>query len=431
MPRGRAAIMVLENASDISSNGYSDDAPVSDSDPYSSSGTPKKNILIDTSNFPQPMPILGGWFGYNTKFLSKLVGARIQYATKILQRPPSEDEVNAMAYWTAKNMSIASYGGPLGVAAGSWRAYSSAGTFRFPFYSPNLEQFNSLVYPIQRAAIFTGARAVLAWHATRFVAYAVMGSFFGRMFSTSYALSVSSVGEYTDPRLKEYIQALRKSSPIVQNRLPNQPKQTRTAEAAQHEDGSPQWRDIKDPEPDEGRSDGSTISGTAPPNAKIRPQETRRMPSRAPMQEAVESYQMRKRIQDSDDGFDDASPTGGRGMEDTGAGAGSAWDRVRQGSSSQPAGTRGSSWPTQQGQQPTRPAQSAWQRGGDVSRHREHASQRKSEDEASSEDSFSFSKTDEERQLAREEAQREFDARVERERSGGDFSSDSSGQKRW
>jgi hypothetical protein len=46
-------------------------------------------------------------------------------------------------------------------------------------------------------------------------------------------------------------------------------------------------------------------------------------------------------------------------------------------------------------------------------------------------DDFAFSKENEERSLARTEAQREFDARVERERRGGDFSSGSGNQKRW
>jgi hypothetical protein len=46
-------------------------------------------------------------------------------------------------------------------------------------------------------------------------------------------------------------------------------------------------------------------------------------------------------------------------------------------------------------------------------------------------DDYAFSKETEERSLARDQAQKEFDARVERERRGGDFSSGSGDQKRW
>ena len=48
---------------------------------------------------------------------------------------------------------------------------------------------------------------------------------------------------------------------------------------------------------------------------------------------------------------------------------------------------------------------------------------------SSSEDSFSFSSSDEEKGYAKAEAQREFDERVEKERRGGDFSND--GRRRW
>jgi hypothetical protein len=46
------------------------------------------------------------------------------------------------------------------------------------------------------------------------------------------------------------------------------------------------------------------------------------------------------------------------------------------------------------------------------------------------EDSFSFSQGEEDKQLAKTEAQKEFDARLERERSGKDFD-EGSGRKRW
>jgi hypothetical protein len=45
-------------------------------------------------------------------------------------------------------------------------------------------------------------------------------------------------------------------------------------------------------------------------------------------------------------------------------------------------------------------------------------------------DSFTFPATDEERQLAKQEAQKDFDARVEQERHGNDFEESSRG-KRW
>jgi len=77
---------------------------------------------------------------------------------------------------------------------------------------------------------------------------------------------------------------------------------------------------------------------------------------------------------------------------------GSAWDRLRQ-------GARGGQPPQPGG----RAAQSESQQGSTIG------------------DSFSFSAADENRQLAKAEAQRELDARIERERQGRDFDEN----KRW
>lgn len=87
---------------------------------------------------------------------------------------------------------------------------------------------------------------------------------------------------------------------------------------------------------------------------------------------------------------------------------GSAWERLRQ-QASQNASTTPSS------RQPQTRVQGEQREGSTLG------------------DSFSFSESDEERQLARSEAQREFDARMDREREGKDFSDDSNrgGRRRW
>lgn len=89
------------------------------------------------------------------------------------------------------------------------------------------------------------------------------------------------------------------------------------------------------------------------------------------------------------DGFDydDASPS---------APTASAWDRLRGNALSSPGNKSPSAWSQSQAQQ---------KQGDD----------------------FAFSSTDEERQLAKTEAQADFDARVERERRGGDFTQSSRG----
>jgi hypothetical protein len=100
---------------------------------------------------------------------------------------------------------------------------------------------------------------------------------------------------------------------------------------------------------------------------------------------------------------DDMSPTSGG--SDSPFPQESAWDRIRREAASG------------QSQSPSTPGYSAEKR-------------QTPRQESAPGDSFTFSATDEERQLAKQDAQKDFDARVERERQGRDFE-DSTARKKW
>jgi hypothetical protein len=420
--------MVLEDASPIGSEAFSDDAPDSDSDPYSTSGSPTSALMLDTSKFPKPFPILGPMFGYNGQLLSKLVQKRVDAAAKVLERPTTEDEATAIAYWTAKQVAVTSWGAPLGIAAGAWRAYQTADTFRFPFYKPEPDTFRALAWPSSRAALLSGPTAVAAWHATRLLAYGFMGTFIGRILLTSYGMSVATVGEITDPRLKNYVERVRKVAQSARGKLPNESQRPGKVGEVQKKDATTTWkgrtREIGDNASPDIEDYGDTKTSESPaivedavmpdPNTKTPERGSRLSRETYPRGVNAGPSQTEGEAQSFDDSFDEVSPTGGRGMEDTVAAGGSAWDRIRRQASSQAAGNRESNWPARQTQQAPRPDQRAWMR--DSQRHPRQGPE--------TGDSISYSKSEEERQLARAEAQKEFDARVEQERRGGDFSSD-------
>lgn len=122
-----------------------------------------------------------------------------------------------------------------------------------------------------------------------------------------------------------------------------------------------------------------------------------------------------KQARKADSSFDDdASPTGGASIlgGDDSEQSGSAWERIRQnsasGSPSEPSSAGG-----KRGQRP-----GAFQQSQRPSR------QQKREGD----DSFAYSSSEEEKNYAREEAQKDFDARMERERAGGDFSGGEDGK---
>jgi hypothetical protein len=421
----RASAMVLDNASaSNSSDSFADSAPSDDADLYSDS-QPGSSYQIDTSRFSKPIPIIGRLLGYNDQFYSIYLNKKIETATPIIGRPLSQEEVNAYAYHLSKQISIFSYGAPAGFAAGLWRAYDSRNTYRFPFYRPNLENFQPDRFP-PGLGFIKGFNAMACWHAARTSAYVIVGIFCSRMIFGSYAATVAAIGELSDPRLKEITAVIQSRAQQKKGSLPGMqrrpeaerqlPKGGRPAgthydsrESSPQDDASPtrgmfgEENTAGSPESSGGSMSGSTQNGGQWP--------TRVAPLPSPKQTEESNDQ-------PFDAWDDASPTGGQGMGDSTASTpqGSAWDRLRRGEKPNPI-------PRKPGARP-QTNQSPWSR-------QQNETQKEQRQESTIGDSFAFSKSEEERTYAKEEAQKEFDARVERERRGGDFSKGGGDQRRW
>jgi hypothetical protein len=399
--------MVLENASASTKDDSPDDSsPRSDNDPYLESTPQEGSYHIDRSSFPRPIPIIGPLLGYNDQFFSKVLQAKVLNGSKALGRPLTQDEATAFAYWTAKQISIFSYGAPVGISWGLWRCYSTAASMRFPFWQPNLEKFQAEVFP-PKLGTLKGVRAVTAWHALRFVAYGACGNWFGQLIFGSYSMTVASVGELSDKRLKPFTDAIKSQAEKKRGSLQGIPKPgpvgQQQAGKDQQDDASPSGGMFI--EETMGNGNGGNTSGTT---NQSRPWPTKPVPSQIPAQEAPSQ---------PFDAWDDASPTGGQGVSaDTSQtqpsrSSGSAWDKLRRGEKPPPV-------PRQQS------GQSPWSK-------QQNETQKEQREGSALGDGFTFSKADEERSYAKDEAQKEFDARVERERRGGDFSAGNGDQKRW
>ncbi|KAH8808492.1 hypothetical protein F5884DRAFT_373044 [Xylogone sp. PMI_703] len=414
--------MVLPDSSQ--SDSMDDTTPPSDTDPYfspdSSSSSSSFSTLpynIDTTNFPKPVPVISPIFGFTPALQSKIIQKRLQEMQHVLKRPPTHDEANALAYWSAKQLSLYSYGPPVGIAGGCYRAYATMSTFQFPFFKPNPETFTPTVFP--PVMPFLGGRAaVIAWHVLRFFTYGVTGNFISQVLFGSYSVSVATVGEMGDPRLKNYLEAVRRMSrermgaavphaggpgspgPLGQPQQPQRLPQSQKRPMV--DDASPTAGSYGDedfsygdaPSPDSGDRYQSSNPQQKPvqqPQSRSGlsiPQRTR--PSTVPTSPSPSAS-----LPDSSqpfDFFDEASPTGGQGSVDTPSfqqqqqrakittspSGESSWAKIRAGAlSSSPGST-------------PRPSQTV--EGG--------------------------------------ESQQEFDAKLEKKRRDGDFNGGSE-QKRW
>lgn len=298
---------------------------------------PSAASLVQDSSLPRPCPGMG-FFGYNQENLTKLVDVRLQQAAKIMGRAPSQEEASSLTYWTSKQISLISYGAPLGVGAGLYRAYTTREGFNFPFLKPNPEKFNPEVFITQKLNIFNGVRSRMAWHSLRSAAYGATGNFIGTMLFASYAMSVVAVGELSDKRLTEYVKSMKQAAEKAQGKLRERagaiPPQTQQAmgrpgippsRVEEVDDASPTSGTAFWEENDNNLADKGWRSENDPnkDSAAARFDEVSTRKSREAARHA------KKKQQQQADAFDDMSPTGGASITDEAPADGSAWDRIR------------------------------------------------------------------------------------------------------
>ena len=368
----------------------------------------------------------------STKVLKGLLLTRLLFATSQVDRPLLEDENIAIAQSTATFLRTSEIGPAIGSAAGAYQWFATMKDFKFPLVSTTGKRS----FDPNRFAFLEGPRARLCWHSLRLSFYLSLGASIGYVFFGSYATATTVTRDRRDPRLKEIVEAENNAMKLAKERresrgLPGQadapmevPKTrrpgdvfrmyiagVRAAESGMSDQGRRElsnFEDLAQNENDEVAYEGGNTwiegsqnrpsSGTTLPTAGI---------SRVNKQESA------SQSDNFSDSFDGASPTAGNEPV-TG---GSAWDRLRQ-----QAGSREPLNASKRSPLTHKPRENVWQKNRGATAEQP--------EQESSYDSFSFSKSEEERQLAKEEAQREFDERVERERRGGDFNEEKE-NRRW
>nr|POE71832.1 hypothetical protein CFP56_11708 [Quercus suber] len=371
--------MVLDNASadPPSDDPYADtsftpEAPFENSiDSYASSAMDSTRIpvgpgvFVNPSNLPQPVPVLSLGNPYASVLLESIRG-NVKVVSKTLQRPTRQEEVDAIAFHTAKGMRLASYGNPIGAVLGVAVATRGHATYRFPFYSPMKEGgwFNPDKFPL-----LAGRQARIAWQLTRYGLYSILGSVMGGIFFGSYGLTVSMQGRVTDPRLKEFMDALRKAQKEGKN--------------------------IKD----------FMGQGDAAPGARPRDNETFEMArQRAGVQEVWKQKQPKTQSTPQRE-IDDASPTGGMFSDEYTTASAKRYEEPKP--SVQQPPQIGDAW-------------AKLRRDASINRHENPKSPR-TRSSSDENDSPSFLSDTRDYHAARSEEQKQFDAQLQREREGKDF----------
>ena len=423
-------------------------SPISDVDPYSEG--PSRTIQssttlpphIDERKLARPF-FLGPLFGYTTAYRTLFINSRFIAFQAAIGRPLTVTEEKAVAWHTSKSVAIMSWGPGIGVSAGlgrswatrremqvlglgklndegvneKWKAYAEAGGPKPPstglrwdsgrLYVGDRELFKAL-NPVRKMAVVQGLRAL---------SYISLTTIFTTILLRITATTAMVVGESTDPQLNDVAKRLQERSkkksleqqrgtplPAGKNRVDSTDSRSRRrqVETQQNQQITSQRGVVNDDaSPTSGedfytdigteRATETTMSDKVDPQARGGfPKTSQENPFDIPEKRGgFQQERYENQVPNSESSFDELSPTGGAGAvgnDDSNAG-GSVWDRIRQSSMSGSSPRKGDGY----------------------------------EQERSGDDGFAYSSTEEEKAYARMEAQKEFDARVEKEREGRDF----------
>ena len=355
---------------------------------------------IKYDELPQ-LPFWAPFFG-GTHAAYKLEIADVVVNTSaLLGRGLTPEERDVIAYLAAKRTVTQSFEPPLSMAAAIYLERRGRSTSKFPFYTPKPTSFDPSFFPSKRMPMLQGPFSFIAWNATRFGCYAFVAHFVGGIFFQSYATSVQTAAMLRDPRLADLRRGFADrrrgiKTPGSQGsqpwQMPEDPSmkdaETPYGDASYAEERAPATATTEttaDPTRDRG---SSTAAPTAPsPVARGSYPPPRQHP--APVQSASASDEFTESSFFEDDDASPMAPTA-RAQSTASSSGGSAWERLRQQAKSSPAG-QGS------GSSAGAPRSSTWGQNAEQ---------------------YTYSQEDRDKASAKDQAQREFDAMLEKERRG-------------
>lgn len=412
------------------------------------------DLNSQTRGFTVPfdaMPMGGTWkwLMYGGKGRAYVTGAfyldTIRGVENMAQRRLTQREAEGFAFHTAKRMQYAMAGSAASIAGGFGMAAWGYKTMKFPFRPVKpIEAYD--VFPAERLAILKGQYARIAWQITRLNIYIALTMILVNPFFRSMGDSVMTVGLFKDERTNAIVKEVKGSFDRIRMNRPSsgqqRPAPTPAGEQTMEESNAQEFY-AKDSSSDsyygnssDYSSGGNTFTDNTTDTGALNDSAMRSRESRQPSPNSFsktrydQAASPNQQPSSSFFGDDDASPTAGNDSDmypssrsqNQASNTGSVWDRYRRGAASPPSpspSSQSSPYPSPSNQsQSTRPTQEirgTW---------RSSRAQGQSQDFETRGDSFSFSNSDEDRALAKEQAQREFNEMLERERresGSGDY----------
>ncbi|KAI1777196.1 hypothetical protein F4818DRAFT_409508 [Hypoxylon cercidicola] len=324
--------------------------------------------------------------------------AKVVRMSRAASRPLTASEIDATSEAAAISVRYLSWMHPFTLATTLLCTWYTRKSFSFAFYRP--KAFNPLVFPMKRAPILRGTRAVRAWHTVRTLSYLPLFWLFYGIFFSSLTDTTFRARTMRDPRLERILQE------IKMNTLGNTPgRMPQRKFPVPGGIGTPDGRYPSNSGNRSTEDDGREPYTSQPENAfsksspAARPTWTRNAQSQAP------PSQPRDDVSDLFED-DDGSPVSASAQQARNPQGSTAWDRLRQ---------------------QARSGSAQWTQGDSSGQERGWAQLRQDKTKDIKEvqrntEGFAYTKEDEEREqkkYEKDQAQKEFDALLEAERRGG------------
>ena len=390
----------------------------SSSDPFQSSSSSSTIFPVDFSNLPQPIPFSWLW-GFTQARVQKRISLQVDRASTTLKRRLRPEEFEAISYYHARAERLSSLGAPLGLAAGFYQLYTTREEGRFPFqrFLKNRNwAFNGNMLSYADWKLVQGPRAAFLVASLRSSCYLSIGYFCGSLLLGSYGASVATVGMIQDKRLDDLMTTMDRLARERRGLPPEAPSSSGRAsipDTSRRQDPTGQgrrsagelWTNHRtaigantqdDASPTAGNEDFFGRGSSTEPGEGVVVNDSQ-MRRRERRQQPPEPRDFTSDYTSSTPSTDDSSYASSSASSDGLKGGESTWERIRRENAS-----GGST-----------PSMGRWQM-------RQGGQQQEQQEGSTLDDSFSFSRT-EERSYAQDEAQKQFDERVDQERRGEDF----------
>lgn len=349
----------------------------------------ERNLRLLSTSFDN-LPQMSFWspaLTYTTNWHKNAVASVLAAMSLKMGRVLTPEEADALAEHRTRWCRKMAYTPPIFIATTCLFFWRGRKTYRFPFYTPKPASFSPNVFPTRSRPVLTGENAEKAWQVARFTSYAFVSQFAVSTVMTSFADTSYLVSVLQDKRL----QALHE-----------------LAQRKREGHGSGQHSQLPHRFPPQHEAAGSNGASPTQPYGGYegaeafhsRTEQQQPQPPRQPPQWSQPSPEPTTgALGDDSFLFDDASPV-----------ALSQRQQPQNPSVSSPATIdQGSAWERLRRQ--AQSGQAAWSQGGQRPESRAAAQQQKTEQ-------YTYSPGEQEKAYAREQAQKEFDAMLERERRG-------------